>query len=128
MMRLHDRIRRILDGMPPGSSVILRVDDLQEWLAEETADDRQEDVLQPPDLTVAQVAARFDRSDQTVRDWIKQGRLRAYKLNDREYRITPAALVEFEEQQRSGRKETVASRRRADLGAWRRVQSKERVP
>ena len=54
------------------------------------------------DYTAAQVAGIFQRSPQTVRDWINARRLRAYKLNGREYRITRAAVDEFLEQQRNG--------------------------
>lgn len=75
------------------------------------------------DYTVAQVAEMFDRKSQTIRDWIKKGRLRGYLFNGREYRITGAALAEFQEGQRNGTPpadRTVVE----DLGAWRDVVSR----
>jgi len=72
------------------------------------------------DFTVAQVAEMFDRTSQTIRDWIKSGQLRGYLLNNREYRVTRAALEEYQEGQRNG--SPPADRAgEADLGAWREV-------
>ena len=78
------------------------------------------------DYTVAQVAEMFQRAPQTVRAWINARRLRAYKLNGREYRITRAAAEEFLEQQRNGESDGQANGRKstADLGAWRRVRER----
>ena len=72
------------------------------------------------DYTVAQVAEMFDRKSQTIRDWIKKGRLRGYLFNGREYRITAAALREFQEKQRNGASH-VDRGEEVDLGAWRSV-------
>jgi excisionase family DNA binding protein len=73
------------------------------------------------DYTVAQVAGIFQRSPQTVRDWINARRMRAYKFNGREYRITRAAVEEFREQQRNGTTDTrpKGQASTADLGVWR---------
>jgi len=68
------------------------------------------------DYTVAQVAEIFNRKPQTVRDWIKGGRLRAYRFNGREYRVTRAAVEEYMEDQRNG---LPAQKGTADLSAWR---------
>ena len=76
-------------------------------------------VTSPVDLTVAQVADRFERSPLTVRDWIRAKKLRAYKLNDREYRITSTALAEFVERQRNGGFECEVSREPPALSKWR---------
>lgn len=74
------------------------------------------------DYTVAQVAEMFDRKSQTIRDWIKKGRLRGYLFNGREYRITTAALADFQEGQRKGRTTTERSGEKLrDLRAWRAV-------
>ena len=82
------------------------------------------------DYTAAQVAETFGRSPQTVRDWIKSERLRAYKLNGREYRITRAAVEEFREKQRNGESDGQATGRKssADLGAWRDIYQPVVVP
>lgn len=56
--------------------------------------------MTPPDLetlwTVEQVAAAFQVTTETVRDWIKDGDLPAYKLGV-QWRIKNADLVEFME-------------------------------
>jgi len=82
------------------------------------------------DYTVAQVADMFGRSPQTVRDWIKAGRLRAYMFNDREYRITRTAVEEFVEEQKSGNGDASSGGRKntANLSAWRAVYKPASVP
>ena len=93
-MRLADRIRRMIEGMPPGASVTLPVSAMEEWL-----DDGAPDV--EPDLTVQEVAELYSRSPQTVRTWICEGRLVAYPFSGREYRITKRALEEFQARERA---------------------------
>ena len=119
-MDVRDRLRRMAEALPEHGSVTLTRADLLE-LAEAASTEAAEELL--GDYTVTQVADMFQRAPQTVRDWIKSGRLRAYKLNGREYRITRAAAEEFLEQQRSGEPDGQVSGRKssADLGAWRRV-------
>ena len=123
-MDVCERLRRIAEVLPEHGSVTLTRSDLLE-LAESAL---TEDVAESPpaDYTVAQVADMFQRAPQTVRDWIKSGRLQAYKLNGREYRITRAAVDEFLEQQRNGEPDGQANGRKssADLGAWRRVRER----
>ena len=92
--------------------------DLEALLRDER--DAAPDSDERADLTVSEIAERFGRSAQTVRDWIKTRKLRAYRFNGKEYRVTPAALEEFEEGQRNGRARRTRSGRASDLGAWRR--------
>ena len=82
------------------------------------------------DYTVVQIADMFQRAPQTVRDWIKSGRLRAYKLNGREYRITEVAVKSFVEQQRTGTGDDDSTDRKntANLSAWRAVSRPASVP
>ena len=84
----------MIDSMPDGGSVVLPVDALREWL-----DDSAPGV--EPDLTVDEVAEFFGRSPVTIRTWIRSGELRAYKFNNREYRIPRAALQELMDRARS---------------------------
>ena len=65
----------------------------------------------------------FDRSPQTVRDWIRSGKLHAYRFNEREYRIPAAALREFKEGHRNGVSLSDHGEV-ADLGAWRDIVSR----
>lgn len=77
------------------------------------------------DLTVSQVAELFDRSPQTVRGWIREERLQAYQLNDREYRITRVAVEEFQQCARDGNREQPGPLTPADLSAWKRDRGKQ---
>lgn len=91
-MRLTDRFRRMIDGMPEEGSIILPVAILQGWL-DETPSGVE------PDLTVGQVADHFGRAPGTVRTWIRAGELRAHWFNNREYRVPWSAVEEYQEKQ-----------------------------
>lgn len=73
------------------------------------------------DLTVIEAAEHFGRSPSTIRSWIGQGHMRAYKLRGRQLRITAAAVAEFEENERAGKRAAKVSphSKVAHLGAWR---------
>jgi excisionase family DNA binding protein len=93
-----------------------------EWVLEELERDA------PPspaagDLTVEQVGERLGRRPGTVRDWIRAGKLRAYKLRGREYRITEQALGEFLDAERQGSTspQRAAPGAAADLSSWRTI-------
>jgi len=118
-MNLRERLGTLRETLPEGGSVVLTRAALDEMLAEEPSENDQVD--RGPDYTVAEIAERFDRAPQTVRDWIKSGKLRGYLFNDREYRVTKAALAEFEEKQRKGREASRVPVASANLGEWRRV-------
>lgn len=92
-MRIAERIKLMIDGMPEGGSVVLAVDTLRTWL-----DDSKPGF--EADLTVDEVAQFFNRSPITVRAWIRSGELRAYRFKGREYRITHSALEEYQARQR----------------------------
>jgi excisionase family DNA binding protein len=53
-------------------------------------------------LTVQDVAKLLQLSDQTVRRYIKQGRLRARKINKRDIRLVDADVQEFMRQPNAG--------------------------
>ncbi len=95
-MKLSDRLARMIDGMPDGASITLPVDAVREWLNENGSGLDQ-------DLTVEEVGKFFDRSPVTIRAWIRAGRIEAYRFRGNEYRITNAALEEFQSQERNGR-------------------------
>ena len=92
-MKLTERIRKMIDGIPGGSSVVLPVSEVRTWLDEHGPGLDQ-------DLTVQEVGELFHRSPVTIRSWIRDGRLRAYRLQGREYRITTSALKDFQEDER----------------------------
>jgi helix-turn-helix protein len=79
----------------------------------------------PPDFTIAQVADRFGRDPSTVRGWLAAGRFPgAYHFRGRERRIPLAAVLAFEDQQRTApppRKKPRSRHRKPKLGDWRNV-------
>ena len=123
----RDRLRAIAEVLPEHGSVTLTRADLLE-LAEASLTDAAEEPL--GDYTVAQVADIFQRAPQTVRDWIKSGRLRAYRFNRREYRITRVAVEAYLEQQRNGERDGCPKGQEstADLSAWQEVYKAASVP
>ena len=125
-MTLRERLRNLADGLPQNGSVVFTRGDLEALLAEasEAADPVSVDRA---DYTVAEVAERFGKAPQTVRDWIKDGKLPAYRFMGKQWRITPAALAEFEEHQRSGKQSKPGPRKPVDLGAWRNETRKRSV-
>ncbi|MDB4890349.1 MAG: hypothetical protein JWL61_2204 [Gemmatimonadetes bacterium] len=113
-----DALRAIADPLPPGSGVMLPV----EWLR--AVADMQERAPNKPacgdvDLTVREVAELLDRKASTVRGWCASGKLEAYRLNSREWRIPREALRALQERQRSAMKAANPAAS-VDLGAWRR--------
>ena len=94
-MRLSDRLARMIDGVPDSASITLPVEVVKGWLSENGSG-------LDHDHTVEEVAKFFDRSPATIRAWIRAGRLDAYHFRGNEYRITHAALEEFQDQERHG--------------------------
>ena len=93
MVKLCDRLRRAIDGIPIGGAITLPVDAVRGWL-----EDNGRSALEP-DLTVKEVAKIFGRATSTITAWIRSGELRAYKLNGKEYRVSIASLEEFRTKQ-----------------------------
>ncbi len=121
-MTLQDRLRRIVEPLPPGAAVTLPADVLREWLDGEpgTGGQAGDGVSQEPlvDLTVEDVAKLVGRAPSTVRWWCQKGTLPgAYRLRNREWRVPRAALRAL----RSGSNEPprLASRH-APLDAYKR--------
>ena len=92
-MRLSERLNKLIDGVPKDSSIILTVETIEEWLGGNASGLEQ-------DLTVEDVGKFFGRTGQTVRRWIRDGRLDAYHFQGREYRITESAIEEFQSKER----------------------------
>ena len=94
-MKLSDRLARMIDGVPDSASITLPVEVVKGWLSENGSG-------LDHDHTVEEVAKFFDRSPATIRAWIRKERLEAYLFRGNEYRITQAALEEFQDQERNG--------------------------
>lgn len=105
-MKLADRIRLMIEGMPEGGMVSIPVAALREWLNDSAPGFES-------DLTVDDVAQFFNRSPVTIRTWIRSGELRAYMFKGREYRITHSALEKYQERARG---ESSAAVRMIGLG------------
>ncbi len=113
-----DELRRWAASAPPGT--LVPADSLAAMLAGvEDGDDRL------VDLTVQEAAVELRRAPSTVRGWCIDGRLRAYKLNGREWRVPRAAMRDYLEGQKNGssRQATRTNGKAADLAAWRNVKT-----
>jgi excisionase family DNA binding protein len=94
-MDVADRIRQMIAGVPDEAAIVLPVPILRTLVEVDAADDAL------GDLTVTQEGALVGRRPSTVRAWIRDGRLEAYRLNKRDYRVTRVALAAFLEQERT---------------------------
>ncbi len=118
-LTVEDRLRTLADALPDGASVTLPVSLIRSWLIQSGSADSERAV----DMTVAEVASLLSRSPQTIRTWIRQGDLDAYRLRGREYRVTRVALAAFlaHQQDRAAPQSSLRSSggRSASLGSWR---------
>jgi excisionase family DNA binding protein len=132
-MELAERLRPIVDALPPGASVTLPGDVLRAWLAD--AEPAADDVTSDPgdDLSVAQLSARLNRAPSTIRSWISDGAFpNAYMLRGRSWRVPRADVTLFQAEEAaryhaarhaadddSGAARAPHRRRDADTAAWR---------
>jgi len=116
---LAERIHQIVVALPsPDSSVMLTRAVLANMLEEDAG---QPSIDEHGDLTVEQVAAQTNRAPSTIRGWLIDGALRGYKLNERDWRVTRAALREYLEGRESKPEEPANEGQPVDISAWRRV-------
>ncbi len=122
-LTVEDRLQTLADALPDGAAVTLPVSLIRSWLSRSDSADPE----RAADMTVAEVASLLSRSPQTVRTWIREGDLDAYKLRGREYRVTRAALEAFlaYQQARAAPRSSLGSSggQPANLGSWRRARS-----
>ncbi|MGK7312554.1 MAG: helix-turn-helix domain-containing protein [Candidatus Longimicrobiales bacterium M2_2A_002] len=111
-LTLRDRLRKLVEALPPGSSATLPRDQLAEWIEAEEPEPLA-------DLTVEDVAGIMDRAPSTVRGWCHDGKLRAYRLNGNEWRIPHEALREYQRGQLEDQKPDDPES--DDLSSWRDV-------
>ena len=99
-------LRALAEQLPPGGAVVLPREALLAALADPSV---QTSALPAPagDLTIAELAAHFRRSESTVRGWVEEGRVAgAYQLP------SSGKLMTFMRGPRAGTQ-------RPRLGAWR---------
>ena len=92
-MKLSDWLAGMIDGMPDDGSIILTAKSVRKRLSENGPGFDH-------DFTVEEVGKFFNRSPVTIRAWIRDGRLRAYRFQGREYRVCESAVEELQQQQR----------------------------
>jgi excisionase family DNA binding protein len=127
MKSIEDAIRDITASMPAGSSVTLPIEWLRNILDGTPMSTEVTTTVPAIDYTVGQVAALIGRKSSTVRGWCSAGLITAYRLNNRDWRISQEALQDFQRVQREQKnlRHARQGRRRnrvpVDLGAWRNV-------
>ena len=117
-MSLRKQLSKMVEGMPPGSSISVPCDWLRSLLAE---DERAGDV---PDelLTLEEVGERMSRAVGTIRTWCNSGQLEgAFRLNGRDWRIPSSVLQAYVENQQNPQDTPGPDDADDDLGAWRRI-------
>jgi hypothetical protein len=118
-MDLRERLKAMVDGMPPGSSVSVPVDWLRECLAAEEREGDRPDRL----LTLEDVAGEVGRAVSTVRTWCNSGKLEgAFRLNGKDWRIPSASLRRYLEAQANPEATagTIDGNGHPKIGAWRK--------
>ena len=121
MPDIRESLRSLTEALPAGTAVPVPREWLLELLDGGTKLPEPTDIP-AADLTVEEVAQRFNRHTSTVRGWIAQGRFAgAYRLRGREWRIPATGLAAFEEAERGAEVAAPASKTQADISDWRRV-------
>lgn len=121
MASLEARIRRMIDGLPPGASVTLSRSTLEGWLDGDREDEPAWKEADPvADLTVEEIAEAHGKAESTVRGWL-QDVPGTYRLGN-ELRVPREAWREYLDnlsENGAGERPKVRSKRSADLGSWR---------
>ena len=118
LMSLTDRLRAMVEHMPPDASVTLSA----EWLRNQLAQEGDAPGMGRL-LTLEEAGEIVGRSPGTIRTWANSGQLEgAFKLQNRSWRVPEKALQSFIERQQAGKHEppTVRNSGSVDLGAWRK--------
>ena len=119
-MSAADRLRALVNMLPPDAAVMLTASTLREWLDAEG--DPIENSHLSADPTAGEVAEALGRSMSTIRAKCAGGEIPgAYKLNGREWRIPREAFRAYLEAQRSGSTQRSEAAPRRSLDLWRRV-------
>lgn len=88
-------LRDVLDELP--DEALVTVGWVRERLEEEPERDPMEELYDVPTL-----AARFDRSEATIRSWLADGKLRGFKLEGRQWKVRASEVRAFEQRQSAG--------------------------
>lgn len=88
-------LRDVLDELP--DEALVTVGWVRRKLEEEPEPEDGLDRL----YSVPELAEHFDRSEATIRTWCASGKLRAIKVEGREWRVRRSDVVAYEERQRA---------------------------
>ena len=90
-----DYLRRAIAGLPADASIILSKKSIEEWLSN----------TDPPEvrdhLDVRALAEMFQKSQHVIRMWLRDGRIKGYKLAG-EWRATAFEAAAYRDGQLSG--------------------------
>lgn len=117
-MAIVERLRAIVEGMPPDGAVTLPVAFLTGLIESEGAEPGMGKLL-----TLGDVAEIAGRSVSTIRSWCNSGQIAgAFRLQGRDWRIPAADLQRFIERQQSAEYElpTVHDAGSVDIEGWQK--------
>lgn len=121
-MTFRDALRALLAASPADAVLSVPAPWLADLLGDRDATGQPDATAHAVDLTVKEVAARFNRGASTIRTWCESGALPgAYRLNLREWRI-PASAIEAMQRTQAARHRTprtAQTTRPANISAWR---------
>ena len=119
-MTLAERLHSLAASLPSDASAVTLTRADLILLVEGSTEDTT-----PPagsrDLTVEDVAERVGRATSTVRGWLIAGQLRGYKLNGRDWRVSPTALQDHMDAQSALISAPEPGDTGVDITEWRRV-------
>ena len=113
-----DRLRQLVETGDPDGTVTLR------WLSKVLEEDPATVKPEPPqrDLSVAEIGERVSRAPSTVRRWLERGEMQGYKINGRDWRVTPAAFEAWRQEQiQGGPAPETDPDEDVDIGEWRKA-------
>ena len=118
---------------PAGQPVPVPLDWLLDLLGTTSTPNTVEESVIGMDMNCRQLAEALGRDASTVRGWVARGEFPgAYRLNQREWRVPPEALRQWQDRQRAAPSGShsgavgTSRRRGLRLSSWRAGNSKER--
>jgi hypothetical protein len=108
-MDLRDYLKQTIDLYPPGSSVLIPVDTIKQWLSASSIS------IVNGDYEIEDVAALEKRSPITIRNWCRQGAIPGAYKQGKTWKIPQPSYNAFKEAARP----PVVTTKRTALGSWR---------
>lgn len=86
-------LRDALDDLPDEALVPVR------WVRAKLEEEPEDEDPLGKLYDVPELAARFDRSEATVRTWLSRGKMRGFKLEGRQWKVRGSEVRAFEQRQ-----------------------------